>query len=429
MSHITKLAVIETTNTIWDYDPSEPDNRVLGDGLDVIATIWTLAIKIQSSGQRIQKFNSIQMECGFTTPLKITLHNNTRWGSAFGMLNRAYMLQAAINLFISSADQLYGPITTLHHDGRVSKKIPWTAFALSDSDWTRVLDAKMILADSNRVLHQFSADKHPSLYRALPALEDLQSAWESKIEDSQFDIYHDAIRDGLAKLGKYYCRFDEKPAYILALVLHPYFKLHYIKLAWGGAEEQAAKKAAGNRHAKNWQEEALQVVENAMSEYWNTRPQPSPTPHLTLPDPDSSRQDSFLSEFDRHRLTLVSQGGANEGWQLELRRYLQDMPAEVTRDTDIVGWWSNYAKVYPTLARIALDVLPSQASSVPCERVFSSSKLTATDRRARLKAEVFEELQVLKAVWRATTIDLARHNSEEVEEVLDEYETVGRGGL
>ena len=74
-----------------------------------------------------------------------------------------------------------------------------------------------IYQDSNRVLDQFSADKHPSLYHALPALEDLQTAWEAKLEDPQLEIYHDAIKDGLAKLMKYYCRFDEKPAYILAL--------------------------------------------------------------------------------------------------------------------------------------------------------------------------------------------------------------------
>jgi hypothetical protein len=47
-------------------------------------------------------------------------------------------------------------------------------------------------------------------------------------------------------------------------VLHPYFKLHYIKLAWGGAEEQAAERA-GDRSAKNWQEEALKIVENTVS--------------------------------------------------------------------------------------------------------------------------------------------------------------------
>jgi hypothetical protein len=138
--------------------------------------------------------------------------------------------------------------------------------------------------DSNRILHHFSADKHPGLYRALPALEDLQSAWEAKLKEPRFKIYHEAIEDGLIKLKKYYCRFDEKPAYILGLgkfwitlrlfdsnldafetVLHPYFKLQYIKLAWGGAEEQAIEREAGNRNAKNWQEEAKRIVEGAVS--------------------------------------------------------------------------------------------------------------------------------------------------------------------
>jgi hypothetical protein len=44
-------------------------------------------------------------------------------------------------------------------------------------------------------------------------------------------------------------------------VLHPYYKLEYIKMAWGGAAEQAEERAAGNTNAKNWQDEALKVVE------------------------------------------------------------------------------------------------------------------------------------------------------------------------
>jgi hypothetical protein len=47
-------------------------------------------------------------------------------------------------------------------------------------------------------------------------------------------------------------------------VLHPYFKLQYIKVAWGGAEEQAKEKEAGNLLAKNWQKEALTIVETAV---------------------------------------------------------------------------------------------------------------------------------------------------------------------
>jgi hypothetical protein len=52
----------------------------------------------------------------------------------------------AINLFVASADQLYGPITIIRQDGLIIKKIPWSAFRLLENDWKRVADAQAILA-------------------------------------------------------------------------------------------------------------------------------------------------------------------------------------------------------------------------------------------------------------------------------------------
>jgi hypothetical protein len=82
----------------------------------------------------------------------------------------------------------------------------------------------------------------------------------------------------------------------------------------------------------------------------------------------------------------------------------------------------NHAQVYPMLALIALDTLPCQASSVPCERLFSAGKQVADDRRASLGATRFEELQMMKFAWRNNIADLAAWNSRLVEEVtMDEY--------
>ena len=39
MSHVTKIAAVETATAIWEYDPTLPDNCVLGGSLDVISTI------------------------------------------------------------------------------------------------------------------------------------------------------------------------------------------------------------------------------------------------------------------------------------------------------------------------------------------------------------------------------------------------------
>jgi len=105
---------------------------------------------------------------------------------------------------------------------------------LNSADWECVVDVATILAvrpqriscpvqsliaeqDANNIQQYFSAEKGPTLWRVLPALERLQTAWEKKRDSLRYAIYCDAINDGLEKLNKYYSHFDEKPAYVLAL--------------------------------------------------------------------------------------------------------------------------------------------------------------------------------------------------------------------
>ena len=49
MSHITKIAAVENSTAIWEYDPTHPNNCVLGGSLDVIAAICMLTIKVRMS--------------------------------------------------------------------------------------------------------------------------------------------------------------------------------------------------------------------------------------------------------------------------------------------------------------------------------------------------------------------------------------------
>ena len=79
--------------------------------------------------------------------------------------------------------------------------------------------------------------------------------------------------------------------------------------------------------------------------------------------------------------------------------------------------------MYPTLRRIAIDYLACQASSVPCEWLFSGGGKVAMKWRAQLGAAWFEELQVLKFAWRNNVGDLATWNSVQVEDIdeMKEY--------
>ncbi|RDB17317.1 hypothetical protein Hypma_001667 [Hypsizygus marmoreus] len=241
MGHITKIAAVQMTTAIWEYDPTDLDNRVLGGSVDVVVAIRTLSIK-----------------------------------------------------------------------------------------------------DSNCIQQYFSAEKQPTLWRALPALEELQTAWEKKCDDPHYAPYRDALTDGLEKLNKYYALLnkyyallDKKPAFVLALVFHPYYKLAYIKHAWGSEEEQEAEIAVGNTYVKNWQDKASKIVDRMVEEYWKSRPRAAPMqdnePTISL------EQDKNISDFDRHHLKLLTQDD-QEGWHSELRRYLKDVPADVTKETDIIEW-------------------------------------------------------------------------------------------
>jgi hypothetical protein len=130
-------------------------------------------------------------------------------------------------------------------------------------------------------------------------------------------------------------------------------------MAWGEEEEQAAEINAGNRNAKNWQLEAEQIVEamvrpcrhpinipdtaSKMDEYYSqdftplASEAPTPTPDETAANVDGDSDEP--NDFDRHCQKLVSGAIGNEGWREELAHYLNDIPNDVTKDTDIVEWW------------------------------------------------------------------------------------------
>ena len=51
---------------------------------------------------------------------------------------------------------------------------------------------------------------------------------------------------------------------LTVIALHPYFKLAYIEIAWGGPAEREAEHKAGNPHAKDWQDEAKKILERTV---------------------------------------------------------------------------------------------------------------------------------------------------------------------
>lgn len=76
-----------------------------------------------------------------------------------------------------------------------------------------------------------------------------------------------------------------------------------------------------------------------MEDYWSRQPRAQSTSPSTSTSMNTAPpRTSILSDYDQYRQSLMASED-DEGWAAELRYYLKDMPADVTKETDIVEWW------------------------------------------------------------------------------------------
>jgi hypothetical protein len=75
---------------------------------------------------------------------------------------------------------------------------------------------------------------------------------------------------------------------------------------------------------------------------------------------------------------------------------------------DVRDWWlaPKQQAIYPNLSKMALNLLSIPAISAARERLFSSCKITITDRRNKLLVKVIEELECLRSWYQVAQFDL-----------------------
>lgn len=195
---------------------------------------------------------------------------------------------------------MYGPITTLRRDNRVVKHIPWSAFKMTDADWNRVIDARDILGvhiskplifiwiETDTWFRTRIASSSASLWRNNPLFgapfqlsknykwhgrrnataPDLPSIRMLSLMVSQSwrNITHGSTRSQVSCWHSVWFCSSYFNLFLTNLftVLHPYYKLAYIKLSWGGEEEKEAEIAVGNLDVKDWHDEANKLIEKTV---------------------------------------------------------------------------------------------------------------------------------------------------------------------
>jgi hypothetical protein len=108
-----------------------------------------------------------------------------------------------------------------------------------------------------------------------------------------------------------------------------------------------------------------------------------------------------FADWDQHLRSNVS---SMTEVPSELETYLKKPTIPRTDTFDILSWWKSNSMEYPTLSRIARDVLAVPTSNVASESAFSMGRRTISDFRSSLTPQNVEALICLQDWIRASGI-------------------------
>lgn len=178
-------------------------------------------------------------------------------------------------------------------------------------------------------------------------------------------------------------------------VVDPCIRMSWVERRWN--QDAIASAKADIREKVGGQSiiyDRVGLTHTQLEEYREKYPPDTIVPPLPT-DLDQPR--TFMTLGARYGLPDMAIQAEEQGVLPIDQEYNTYVTSTLTRvNTHPLAFWELERDRYPTIFRMAMDYLPVQPSSVPCERAFSSSSLTDTKQRNRIQPILMEALQVLK---------------------------------
>ncbi|KAF6782353.1 transposase-like protein [Colletotrichum sojae] len=210
--------------------------------------------------------------------------------------------------------------------------------------------------------------------RAASRFDSLDEKWQSFLRSS--------IEQSWQKLFYYYDKLGESPLFSGAIILHPSYGISYLRDIWS------------DDHQEGWVDKAQKSLTEYYDKWYRQNgPEESISGHEGQPGGlavDSGARDDDDSHF---RQWVNSRRRQTPHRTDELDLYLRQPPEETSEP---LRWWLDHSDTFPTLSRLAIDILAVPTMAADCERAFSTAKLTLTSQRMSMKPETIESLQLSK---------------------------------
>ncbi|KAF7450657.1 Dimer-Tnp-hAT domain containing protein [Pyrenophora tritici-repentis] len=387
------LAKLEKHHQRGDYTKVEELWKKFG-CLGRLHNLLDLLVDI-SAPQRREEFATIIIggDLSQFDGLELIQNNSTRWNSWFYSITRALNVRERLELF--SARHVPGKgsvgIANFKLDGQHWFELEKIELALKDfyaatllsegkktslADWFSTLDCLLReISETKDHYHDIhTEDDNNFTWKYLQGCAD--AAWLKCVE------YYN--NQQLNWQNRFPEDTDLPPAYYAAQILDPYRKWGWFRQEWV---------LHGDEEKKRWFENAQLAVKHLWeTEYKGRYPVemlPPPARKERDPDPAFDRQ----REHKRIRIDApVSTTDLYEQYISTDRLHNEEAGCN-----EAIAYWLSRYDSQRDLARFALDMFAISPMSDECERLFSSAKLTIVDRRGRLKADIIEACECLRA--------------------------------
>jgi hypothetical protein len=333
--------------------------------------------------------------------LSLKVDNATRWNSLYLMIERAIKLKDRIDLFcLHQADQMHGSstkrATTADEKERLLKHD-----ALEKEDWDTLNDVMAILepfykltiraegttiTGDRGILSNYLTTLNTLLAHVREARDDID------LRLSNDDLVTDQLKylkvctvNCWTKLDSYFMLVDKTPAHYASIVTNPVMKWKYFEHTW---KDASTWKDAAN--PETWLPGGRLALDEIWKEYKDL---PIDDDIPTSGSKRARSPDAFEQSFNMALLY------GDEDDEDALVKWLSTKPHTLPEGETLGQFWLRARKQKSTnrLARMALDMLSIPAMSSDCERVFSQAKLLITGQRHRLKPDIVEATQCLRA--------------------------------
>jgi len=329
----------------------------------------------------------------YSSNTKLIADNKTRWNSVYDMLVRAYKLKIRFQAYCDNWREQSTSGDGDRYNVSDDKLLP--------EEWDGVREVMNVLAPFKKLTKQIER-RETSLQDYIPIfdkiIDHLQKTCqrfkrqaESRNGSVSCEVYEwlqICTESALDKAKALYKKIDDSPAYYTARVVDPRFKFEWFEHRWG-TDSEKRKLLAGLKEAVNnhWQEHRERYQpEDLISQQIEQI-------NLTN-DSDTDIDDNDNSLNLEEYMSAPCNPTASSDWKIDgFEKYASSPPQE----DFALNQWQSIEQKHPDLVQFALDHAAIPISSSECERSFSSAKFALTPLRSKMKSDLFEALETLRA--------------------------------